>query len=117
MNNLYLKLYILNLFDCAVTLWLVFMFGIEIEGNLFGLVMLQSPLLTILFKVVVIGMAILILYQYRYRPIVTIITQTLFLLYILLTLYHLYIVYCIIKIYAESGLVNIGEIGFNQSTR
>ena len=113
----YKSLYALNLFDCAVTLWLVYMFGTEIEGNLFGLVMLQSPLLTILFKVVVIGMAILILYQYRYRPIVTIITQTLFLLYILLTLYHLYIVYCIIKIYAEAGLMNIGEIGFNQSTR
>ena len=104
-NNLYSKLYALNLFDCAVTLWLVYMFGIEIEGNLFGLVMLQSPFLTILFKVVVIGMAILILYQYRYRHIVTVIVQALFILYLLLALYHMCLVGNIILIYANANLL------------
>lgn len=49
----------LNLFDCAVTLWLVYMFGIEIEGNPFGFGLLQSPMLVVFFKVVVIGMAVL----------------------------------------------------------
>ena len=102
---MYKSLYALNLFDCAVTLWFAFMFGIDIEGNLFGLVMLQSPFLTIFFKVVVIGMAVLKLYRYRHRPMVKSITQTLFILYLLLALYHLYLVGNIIVIYSNANLL------------
>lgn len=66
-NNLNFKVYIFNLFDCAVTLWLYSLFGIEIEGNPFGVALLQNPIVTVLFKVVVIGLALLVLYQYRDR--------------------------------------------------
>ena len=102
---MYKSLYVLNLFDCAVTLWFAFMFGTEIEGNVFGLMLLQSPALTVVFKTVVIGMAVLMLYRYRHRPIVKSITQTLFLLYFLLALYHLYLVGNIIVIYSNANLL------------
>ena len=71
----YKTIYTLNLFDCAVTLWLVYMFGADIEDNVFGLMLLQSPALTVVFKTVVIGMAVLMLYRYRHRPMVKSITQ------------------------------------------
>ena len=81
------------------------MFGTEIEGNIFGLILIQNPILTIIFKAVVVGLAVLILYQHRHIPIVKIITQTLFVLYILITIYHLVIIGNVIKIYADSNLL------------
>lgn len=38
-----LTIYVLNLFDCGVTLWFFFMFGISIESNPFGVALLQKP--------------------------------------------------------------------------
>lgn len=104
-NNLYSKLYVLNLFDCAVTLWLAFMFGTSIEGNPFGYGLLQSPALTVVFKTVVIGMAILILYQYRYRPMVKSMVQAVFGLYTALAAYHIFLICNILKIFAEANLL------------
>ncbi len=60
-----LTIYVLNLFDCAVTLWFFSLFGISIESNPFGVALLQNPIVTVLFKVVVIGLALLVLYQHR----------------------------------------------------
>ena len=60
-----LAVYVLNLFDCIVTLWLFSLFGIEIESNPFGVALLQNPIVTVLVKVVVIGLALLVLYQHR----------------------------------------------------
>lgn len=60
-----IAVYILNLFDCIVTLWFFSLFGISIESNPFGVVLLQNPIITVLFKVVVIGLALLVLYQHR----------------------------------------------------
>ena len=57
-----LAVYVLNLFDCAVTLWFFSLFGISIESNPFGVALLQNPIITVLFKVVVIGLALLVLY-------------------------------------------------------
>ena len=99
------KIYVLNLFDCAITLWLAYMFGTEIEGNIFGLILIQSPILTIIFKAIVVGLAVLILHQYRHIPIVKIVTQTLLVLYILITIYHFIIIGSVIKIYADSNLL------------
>ena len=99
------KLYALNLFDCAVTLWLAYMFGTEIEGNPFGFGLLQSPVLTVFFKVVVIGMAVFLLYKHRYRPAVKSVTTALYGLYAALAVYHLYLVLSIINIFAEANLL------------
>lgn len=105
MNNIYSKLYVLNLFDCAVTLWLAFMFGTSIEGNVFGLMLLQSPALTVVFKTVVIGMAVLMLYRYRHRPMVKSMVQAVFGLYTALAAYHIFLIRNILKIFAEANLL------------
>lgn len=102
---MYKSLYALNLFDCAVTLWLVYMFGIEIEGNPFGFGLLQSPMLVVFFKVVVIGMAVLMLYRYRHRPMVKSMVQSVFGLYTVLAAYHIFLICNILKIFAEANLL------------
>lgn len=60
-----IAVYILNLFDCIVTLWFLSLFCVSIESNPFGVALLQNPIITILFKVFVVGLAILLLYQQR----------------------------------------------------
>lgn len=60
-----LAVYVLNLFDCIVTLWFLSLFCVSIESNPFGVALLQNPIITILFKVFVVGLAILLLYQQR----------------------------------------------------
>ena len=42
-----LTIYVLNLFDCGVTLWF-FMFGIGIESNPFGVALLQNPIVAVI---------------------------------------------------------------------
>ena len=103
--TMHTKIYALNLFDCAVTLWLVYMFGTEIEGNVFGLMLLQSPVLTVVFKTVVIGMAVLMLYRYRHRPMVKSMVQAVFGLYTALAAYHIFLICNILKIFAEANLL------------
>lgn len=102
---MYKSLYVLNLFDCAVTLWFAFMFGADIEGNVFGLMLLQSPALTVVFKTVVIGMAVLMLYRYRHRPMVKSMVQAVFGLYSVLAAYHIFLICNILKIFAEANLL------------
>ena len=102
---MYKSLYVLNLFDCAVTLWFAFMFGTEIEGNVFGLMLLQSPALTAVFKTVVIGMAVFLLYKHRYRPAVKSATAALYGLYAALAVYHIFLICNILKIFAEANLL------------
>lgn len=60
-----LAVYVLNLFDCVVTLWFFSLFCVSIESNPFGVALLQNPIITILFNVFVVGLAILLLYQQR----------------------------------------------------
>lgn len=103
--TMHTKIYVLNLFDCAVTLWLAFMFGTEIEGNPFGYGLLQSPALTVFFKVVCVGMAVFLLYKHRYRPAVKSVTTALYGLYVTLAAYHIFLICNILKIFAEANLL------------
>lgn len=43
-----LTIYVLNLFDCGVTLWFYFLFGIGIESNPFGVALLQNPIVAVI---------------------------------------------------------------------
>ena len=90
-----LAVYVLNLFDCAVTLWFFSLFGISIESNPFGVALLQNPIITVLFKVVVIGLALLVLYQYRDRKAAQTGMNAALIAYTLIAAYHV-IMTCII---------------------
>lgn len=90
-----LAVYVLNLFDCIVTLWFFSLFGISIESNPFGVALLQNPIVTVLFKVVVVGLALLVLYQYRDRKATQTGMNAALLVYTLIAAYHV-IMTCII---------------------
>lgn len=93
-----LTIYVLNLFDCGVTLWFFSLFGISIESNPFGVALLQNPIITLLFKVVVIGLALLVLYQYRDRKAAQSGITATFIVYSLLTLYHIVMIIVVLSI-------------------
>lgn len=93
-----LTIYVLNLFDCGVTLWFFFMFGISIESNPFGVALLQNPIITLLFKVVVIGLALLVLYQHRQSKAAQTGINVTFVVYSLLTVYHLFLIFYVLRI-------------------
>lgn len=93
-----LTIYVLNLFDCGVTLWFFFMFGISIESNPFGVALLQNPIITLLFKVVVIGLALLVLYQHRQSKAAQTGMNVTFVVYSLLTLYHFFLIFYVLRI-------------------
>ena len=90
-----LSVYVLNLFDCIVTLWFFSLFGISIESNPFGVALLQNPIMAVLFKVIVIGLALLVLYQYRDRKAVQTGMNAALIAYTLIAAYHV-IMTCII---------------------
>lgn len=93
-----LTIYVLNLFDCGVTLWFFSLFGISNESNPFGVALLQNPIITLLFKVVVIGLALLVLYQYRDRKIAKTGTSAILGVYSILTLYHFFLIFYVLRI-------------------
>ena len=93
-----LTIYVLNLFDCGVTLWFFFMFGISIESNLFGVALLQNPIITLLFRVVVIGLALLVLYQHRQSKAAQTGMNVTFVVYSLLTVYHFFLIFYVLRI-------------------
>ena len=93
-----LTIYVLNLFDCGVTLWFFFMFGISIESNPFGIALLQNPIMAVLFKVVVIGLALLVLYQYKNKKIAKTGTSVILGVYSILTLYHFFLIFYVLRI-------------------
>lgn len=93
-----LTIYVLNLFDCGVTLWFFFMFGISIESNPFGVALLQNPIITLLFKVVVIGLALLVLYQHREKMSAKIGTNIALGVYAALTIYHIVMITIVMSI-------------------
>ena len=93
-----LTIYVLNLFNCGVTLWFYFMFGISIESNPFGVALLQNPIVAVIFKVIVIGLALLVLYQYKDRKIAKTGTSVILGVYSILTLYHFFLIFYVLRI-------------------
>lgn len=93
-----LTIYVLNLFDCGVTLWFFFMFGISIESNPFGVALLQNPIMAVLFKVVVIGLALLVLYQHRQSKAAQTGMNATLIAYTMIAVYHLFLIFYVLRI-------------------
>ena len=62
---MYILTYLLSLFDLACTLYFAARFGNDIEGNPFGKWLLSDKWATVIFKVVVVGALIVLLYRLR----------------------------------------------------
>lgn len=77
-----------NTFDLIFTLFLVSLFGLEIEVNPIGRVMLSNPILLFISKIVVVNLFLLLLYKLKHLRIAKIGSWIVFVAYCSLTLYH-----------------------------
>ena len=62
---MYILTYLLSLFDLACTLYLTARFGNEIESNPIGRILLSDKWTVVIFKVVVVGALIFLLWRFR----------------------------------------------------
>lgn len=83
--------YLLNLFDLVATLFLSAQFGVEIEGNPFGALLLSNPYLCAIYKIVVIGALFILVYAFRAHKTAVFGSYLIFTVYLLLGVYHTYI--------------------------
>ena len=89
MNIRLLTTSIFNTFDLIFTLFLVSLFGLEIEANPIGRVMLSNPILLFISKIVVVNLFLLLLYKFRNFKLARVGSWIVFIVYGCLTLYHL----------------------------
>lgn len=78
-----------NTFDLVMTMVLVSMFGLGIEANPIGRVMLSNPILLFISKIVVVNLFLLLLYKFRNFRLARVGSWIVFIVYGCLTLYHL----------------------------
>lgn len=94
----YYTLYVLNLFDCAMTMWFVSNYGLNIEGNPIGVILLQNPIVAMLVKAIVIGVAVFILYKNRGYHFTQIAVNFVLAIYSVLAIYHIILLSIVISI-------------------
>ena len=94
---MYILTYLLSLFDLACTLYLTTRFGNDIEGNPLGKWLLSDRWATVIFKVVVVGALIVLLWRLRDYDIARYGMYIACGVYILLAIYHIVL---IIKIHS-----------------
>lgn len=87
MKNRLLTTYTLSLFDLACTLLLVQAYGIAIEANPIGRIILASPI-GIAYKVIGVGALLWVLYLARGKPIARAGSYIVLIAYSLLCVYH-----------------------------
>lgn len=85
--------YFLNLIDLVATLYLVSLFGLDIEANLIGRWLIETNLVYFV-KIVVIG---LILYAVSKSRIGNVCSWVLLIAFVLLTVYHLVVFFVWLK--------------------
>ena len=92
--KMYILTYILSLLDLFFTLYEASIFGVDIELNPFGKVLITNVPLGIFYKAVIVGFCLYLLWKFRERKLALWGVRILFGLYGLLNLYHLgFIVY------------------------
>ena len=78
-----------NTFDLIFTLFLVSLFGLEIEVNPIGRLMLSNPILLLVTKIVVVNLFLVLLYKFRNFRLARLGSWIVFIVYGCLTIYHL----------------------------
>ena len=92
MHNMKLRLLstsVFNTLDMIFTLFLISLFGLGIETNPIGRVMLSNPILLFISKIVVVNLFLLLLYKFRTFRFARVGSWIVFIVYGCITLYHL----------------------------
>lgn len=79
---------VFNTFDLIFTLFLISLFGLSIEVNPIGRVMLSNPILLLVTKIVVVNLFLVLLYKFRNFRLARVGSWIVFVVYGGLTLYH-----------------------------
>lgn len=82
-------IYFLNIFDLIFTRYWVNKIGIDFELNPIGKWILSSPILTIAFKVILVGALLILMYFMREYKITKICSWILLGVFVALTIYHI----------------------------
>lgn len=82
-------IYLFNLFDLIFTRYWVNKIGIDFELNPIGKWILSSPVLTIAFKVILVGALLILMYFMRVYKITKICSWILLGVFVALTVYHI----------------------------
>ena len=90
--KMYILTYILSLLDLFFTLYEASIFGVDIELNPFGKILITNIPFGIFYKAVVVGFCLYLLWKFRERKSALWSARILFGLYGLLNLYHLGII-------------------------
>lgn len=83
-------IYILNIIDLIATMLLVKRFGLEIEGNPIGKWLIKTNLVWFV-KVVVVGVAVLLLYKFKNNKLAIVGSWITLITFSLLAVYHIFI--------------------------
>ena len=88
-----IRIYILNLFDLLATMYLVMLFGVDIEGNIVGKWLIETKLVYF-FKIVIVGILLFAIYKFSYKQkIAYLCSRILFFVFTILSLYHCLILF------------------------
>ena len=88
--------YILNIFDLCMTLYYTKKFGLEVESNPFGHWLLSKPYRILIYKILVVGLLLFILWISRENKISAISSWIVLGVYTALAVYHI-ILFIIIR--------------------
>lgn len=80
--------YLMNIFDLLATLSLTLKFGLDIEGNPIGRLLLSDPVWACVYKIFGIAALLGVLYAFRHRKAAMYGTYLVFGAYFLLSIYH-----------------------------
>ena len=93
MKNTLIIVYVLNLFDLLATMYLVMLFGVDIEGNIVGKWLIETKLVYF-FKIVIVGILLFAIYKFSYKQkTVYLCSKILFFVFAILSLYHCLILF------------------------
>lgn len=81
--------FILSLADLFLTLRLVDKYGLDVEANPLGRWILSEPWRIVVFKVLLIAIALVVLWIFRERTAAKVGSWTVFIAYMALLLYHI----------------------------
>lgn len=89
---MYIATYILSLLDLGFTLYFKYRFGDDIEGNPLGKLIIQNTFVAVFVKVVLVGIAILLLYWLRNYKLAKIGIKVVLGVYVALVAYHIFLI-------------------------
>ncbi|NLN54885.1 MAG: hypothetical protein GX148_01130 [Clostridiales bacterium] len=86
-----ISIYVLNLFDLAFTLYFAWLYGNEVELNPVGKWLLENKTFLFLYKIILVGILLAVIYKHRRNRKAVIGSWILFCVFASLNIYHVFL--------------------------